>query len=73
MHRDGTWQHLQLRHLIEKVDQSRDRPTGGDDIIKDDDPPGGMSYQKVDVPLVKGQKFYPAGNRIGTNLDDRSS
>ena len=50
---DGMLQPLQSRHLIEEIDQSRDRPTGGDDIIQDDHPPGGMSYQKIDIPLVK--------------------
>jgi hypothetical protein len=54
MHGDGTSQHLQLRHLIEEIDQSRDRPTGGYDIIKDDHPPGCMGHQEIDVSFVKG-------------------
>jgi hypothetical protein len=54
MNGDGTSQHLQLRHLIEEIDKSRNRTTGGDHIIKDDHPPGCAGYQEIDVSFVKG-------------------
>ena len=51
---DGTSQHLQLRHLIEEIDQSGDRSPGGDDIVQNDHPPGRAVDQEVDVSFVKG-------------------